>query len=120
MISVRWPTCCYNDFMGSSSKQDDCRSRLVTWKAPGADRVTEGVDSARLYLRDFGELVKDLARTAKDERDEAPRGEDRAYALGRLMALHELVSLMQQQADAFGLSYRDLSLHDIEPERDLL
>lgn len=77
-------------------------------------------NSARLYLRDLGELIKDLALAARDERDEAAAGEDRAYATGRLMALHEVVSLMQQQADAFGLSHRDLRLDDVEPERDLL
>ncbi len=83
------------------------------------DRVT-GVDTAALYLRDLGGLVKELARAAKGELEGATAGEDRAYAQGRLMALHEVVSLMQQQADAFGLSYRDLSLDDVDPERDLL
>lgn len=82
--------------------------------------VSDGADTAALYLRDLGDLVKELARAAKAESDKAPAGEDRAYAQGRLMALHEVVSLMQQQADAFGLSYRDLSLDDLDPERDLL
>ena len=78
------------------------------------------VDRAALYLRDLGDLVKDLARTAKVERDQSAAGEERAYSQGRLMALHEVVSLMQQQADAFGLSYRDLRLDDVDAERDLL
>lgn len=78
------------------------------------------VDTAALYLRDLGDLVKELARAAKAERDESLAGEDRAYAQGRLMALHEVVSLMQQQADAFGLSYEDLRLGDVDAERDLL
>lgn len=77
------------------------------------------VDTAALYLRDLGGLVKELARAAKAELDDAA-GEDRAYAQGRLMALHEVVSLMQQQADAFGLRYGDLSLDDVDPDRDLL
>lgn len=83
------------------------------------DRVSE-VDTAALYLRDLGDLVKELAQAAKAERDASPAGEDRAYAQGRLMALHEVVSLMQQQADAFGLSHRDLRLDNVDPERDLL
>jgi hypothetical protein len=83
------------------------------------DRVNRA-DTASLYLCDLGELVKDLARAAKADRDESAAGEDRAYAQGRLMALHEVVSLMQQQADAFGLSYRDLRLDDVDAERDLL
>lgn len=64
----------------------------------GSSRMTGNVDTARLYLRDLGELVKELARATKGESEETTAGEDRAYALGRLMALHEVVSLMQQQA----------------------
>lgn len=85
-----------------------------------SDLGTDGVDGARLYLRDLGELVKDLARTAKADRDASCSDEDRAYALGRLMTLYEIVSLMQQQAHLFGLRREDLSLEDVEPERDLL
>ena len=32
----------------------------------------------------------------------------------------EVVSLMQQQADAFGLPHSDLGLEGIDPENDLL
>ena len=79
-----------------------------------------GVDNPRLYLRDLGDLVKELARSAKRESDEAGSGEDRAFARGRLMALYEVVSLMQQQAHAFEITYADICLDDVNPERDLL
>lgn len=36
------------------------------------------------------------------------------------MAWHEIVSLMQQQAGAFGLTNEDVGLAGIDPERDLL
>ena len=41
-------------------------------------------------------------------------------AIAALMAFHEVVSLMQQQAASFGLDLADVALDDIDPERDLL
>jgi hypothetical protein len=74
--------------------------------------------TARLYVRDLGVLVAEMARRAKTDRDEA--GPEDGYASGRLIALHEVVSLMQQQAEAFGLAVGDVGLAGIDPERDLL
>lgn len=36
------------------------------------------------------------------------------------MAYYEVVSLMQQQAVAFGIEAQSLGLDDISPERDLI
>lgn len=71
------------------------------------------------YLRDLGELIKERAREAKREKDTAEGTDRYDYELGRLMALHEVVSLMQQQAEAFGLDVSALALDDISPEKDL-
>lgn len=70
------------------------------------------------YLQDLITLVKEKALDAKAQRDVAA-GEDRVYAMGRLMAFHELISLMRQQANAFGIGLDQLRLEDIQPERDL-
>jgi len=75
--------------------------------------------SARLYLRDLGQLIKEMARDAKLDRDGSVGGSDQDLHLGRLMALHEVVSLMQEQAAAFGIDLRDLSLADIDPAEEL-
>lgn len=75
-------------------------------------------DTAWNYLRDLGHLLKAQALDAKAERD-AASVEDREYAIGRLMAYLEVVSLMQQQAVAFGVNLEALALDDISPERDL-
>lgn len=75
--------------------------------------------SVEPYLRDLGALLKEKALEARRERDGAS-AEDRPYALGRLTAFHEVVSLMQQQAEAFGLDLEDVGLADVVPERDLL
>jgi hypothetical protein len=75
--------------------------------------------SIDLYVRDLGVLIKEKALEAKKESRSSPEGE-RAFALGRLMAFHEVISLMQQQARAFGITLEELGLDDIQPEKDLL
>jgi predicted RNA-binding protein with PUA domain len=71
------------------------------------------------YVLNLGVLLKEIALRAKQEVVVATE-DDRVFALGRLMAMHEVVSLMQQQASVFGLELRELGLEGIDPERDLL
>lgn len=85
----------------------------------GVGRVEAMSGPSENYLRDLGQLLKERAREARSEKDEAMGIDSYDYALGRLMALHEVVSLMQQQAEAFGLDLAALALDDISPERDL-
>lgn len=77
------------------------------------------MNAEQLYLQDLGVLLKEMALKAREERKNASASE-RDYALGRLMAMHEVVSLMQQQARSFGIALEDIRLEDIEPERDLV
>lgn len=80
--------------------------------------MTDGNEkSAQYYLLDLGTLLKAQAVTAKRESKADPTD---SFALGRLMAYHEVISLMQQQAQAFGLPLESLNLNDIDPDRDLL
>ena len=72
-----------------------------------------------LFLRDLGMLLREKALAARQDAAQS-RGEDRDYKLGFLMAYHEVVSLVKQQADAFGIDVRALCLDDIDPDRDLL
>jgi len=72
------------------------------------------------YLRDLGFLLREIAVKAKRDRDEALDDPDLAFLEGRLSALHEVVSLMQEQAVAFGIESEALALGDIDPDRDLL
>ncbi len=71
------------------------------------------------YIRDLSTILKERARQAKAVSQNAPE-DQRAFALGRLMAFHEVISLMQQQAHAFGLSLEEIGLHDIQPEAELV
>jgi hypothetical protein len=81
--------------------------------------VTLESNTAQHYLRDLGYLVRERALDAKREAEASePSGVD--FAKGRLMAYHEVVSLMQSQASAFGIDLAELALNDIDPDKDLL
>ena len=72
------------------------------------------------YLLDLGLLIKEKAFEAKKSRDASMGTADYDYELGHLMAFYEIVSLMQQQADAFGIPLSKVSLENIDPDKDLL
>ena len=77
-------------------------------------------DQCTGYLRDLGTMIKERAIEARKAKEsDGPSSHD-GFNLGRLMAFHEVVSLMQQQASAFGVSFEEIGLGDIDPERDLL
>ena len=77
-------------------------------------------ESVSNYLHDLGELIKEKAREAKIKEEASDGNTDNGFELGRLMAYHEVVSLMQQQAEIFDIPLEEIGLADINPERDLL
>jgi hypothetical protein len=56
------------------------------------------------YLNDLGCLIRDLAIQAKADANAAVESADREFKNGYLMGLHTIVSLMQQQAEAFQIT----------------
>ena len=72
------------------------------------------------YLLDLGAAVKQRAYEAREEKRAATETGDTAYQIGRLMAFNEVVTIMQLQADAFGIPRTALSLEDVEPDKDLI
>jgi len=72
------------------------------------------------YTSDLGCLISEKAREAKIARDNAKEKSELDYQLGYLMAYHEVVSLMQQQADAFEIERRAIGIEDIDPEKELV
>ena len=72
-------------------------------------------DTHANYLRDLGSALR---ADAVDARRESERGGD--FERGQAFAFYRVISLMQQQADAFGLSRREVALEGLDPERDLL
>jgi hypothetical protein len=73
----------------------------------------------RNYLFDVGLLIKEKALEIKRKSSD-DEGETRVFYRGQLFAYAEVISLMQQEADAFGIGLGELRLDDIEPEGDLI
>lgn len=71
------------------------------------------------YLRDLSYLLIEAALESRDS-TKIKTGEDRIYELGRSMAYYEVISLMQQQCDAFGINLKAISMDRIDPDKDLL
>ena len=72
------------------------------------------------YFVDLAQYVKDLADAAKRARDAAADPSVRQFADGRLLGLHEVVSLMKEQAIAFNIPVAGTALAEVDPERDLV
>jgi hypothetical protein len=71
------------------------------------------------YVCDLGKLLREAALEVKHSRDSADK-DARDYETGRLMAYNEVISLMQQQAVAFGLSLEEVNLDGIDPDSELV
>ncbi len=72
------------------------------------------------YLFDLGGLVKEYARAAVQARQQQQDQATREFYDGYVLSFHRIISLMQQQAQAFGIDLKDLQLDGIEPDRDLV
>lgn len=68
------------------------------------------------YLRDLGLMLREYAVEAKQRQASAPG----PFADGYLSGFHRVVSLMQQQADAFGLPQDAIGLAGIDPDTELV
>jgi hypothetical protein len=71
------------------------------------------------YLFDLGRLVREYAFAAVEERQKQEDSTSLVFYEGYILGFHRIVSLMQQQALAFGIELKDLQLEGIEPDRDL-
>lgn len=78
------------------------------------------IDSFRNYILQISSLLKENARRAKLDADRSDEADSVAFDSGFLMAYHEVISIMKNQAPFFDLKPKDIGLEDINPERDLL
>lgn len=76
-------------------------------------------DSLSNFAFDLGGLLKEKAMAAKQS-SMCAEEPDRQFELGRLMAYYEVLSLITQQAQAFGLSPDTLGLGSFDPDSELL
>lgn len=65
------------------------------------------------------DVTRELIDKAKAARADVAKSEC-GYDKGRHYALYEVVSLLAQQADAFGVDRASIGLAGVDPERDLL
>jgi hypothetical protein len=79
------------------------------------------------YLRDLGYLLRERAEEAAREsrsirarRAPHERTVEDEFTEGRSQAYNEVISLMQNQAEAFGIPLADLALEDLDVYRDLI
>jgi hypothetical protein len=70
----------------------------------------------KLYLRDLGCLIKELAVESKQAATESQSD----FATGYMAGFHRVVSLMQQQAEAFEIPLGDIALDGFDPDSELV
>lgn len=78
-----------------------------------------GKESLRNYIQEISCLLKDYAKQAKVDADNPEKGNS-DYNTGYLMAYHEVIATMKNQAPFFELTQEEIGLADIEPEKDLV
>ena len=76
-------------------------------------------DAYKDYILATNELLLEFAREAKQKADSSRGKMGGDFDSGYLMGFHRVVSLMQQQAEAFGLETSDIGLGAIDANRDL-
>jgi hypothetical protein len=92
----------------------------VSWRKRPLSSPTKVGRSYAYYLRDLGYLLREKGEQTRDEVRAAGTEAEKAFENGRQMAYVEVLSLMQQQADAFGIPRSELCLDGLDPEADLL
>lgn len=70
----------------------------------------------RNYLSDLGITLKEMALEAKQK----ARVSGTDFDIGYMAGFHRVLSLMQQQAEAFAIPLEEISLADIDPDEDLV
>ena len=80
--------------------------------------ITEPADMTvyKDYLQDLGILIKEMAFEAKSDANDD--GTD--FSIGYMAGFHRIVSLMQQQAEAFGIPLDNIGLNGIDADADLV
>jgi hypothetical protein len=72
------------------------------------------------YLLDLAQLAKEYAMETVAERENHRGQPAQEFYDGYLLGFHRIISLMQQQALAFGIDLEALQLDGIKPDRDLV
>jgi hypothetical protein len=76
-------------------------------------------DKFRRYTINTINLLKELVRKAKAERDSSKEGYN-DFMKGLIMGYYSIFTLLKQEAFAFCIDQKELGLKDLKPEVDLL
>ena len=76
----------------------------------------EREDIYKRFNKDLGLLIKEMAFESRDKAKDTQTD----FAIGYMAGFHRIVSLMQQQAEAFGIPVEDIGLDGIDANRDLV
>lgn len=68
------------------------------------------------FMSDTFQFIREDALEAKKDRD----NKKREFYEGQLLAYRGVVSLLINQAKAFGIDLKDIKLNDIDPDKDLM
>jgi len=68
------------------------------------------------YLYDLGFLLKEYALEAKRDFDQ----ESDEFNAGYVSCFHRVISLMQQQAEAFDIPVEEIGLNGVDADEDLI
>lgn len=68
------------------------------------------------YLRDLGVLIRELALEAKKQATE----KESDFSIGYMSGFHRIVSLMQQQAEAFNISSEEIGLNGLDADEEFV
>jgi hypothetical protein len=70
----------------------------------------------RKYLKDLGILIKEMALEAKQQKIKKQTD----FSIGYMAGFHRIVSLMQQQAEAFNIPIYEIGLSGIDADENLV
>lgn len=86
-----------------------------------SEHNTDRQQKYKLFLKDLGPIVIERALEAVNRRKPFPRGsKEYEFHCGRILGFNEVISILQQQANAFGIDLREMGLDDINPDNDLI
>lgn len=70
----------------------------------------------KYFLQDFCKIMQSKVLEVKNE---CLKNND-DYNKGRLIVYYDLITTLQQQADAFGIDRNEINISDINPDKELL
>lgn len=71
------------------------------------------------YVVTLGEVLVQLAKEAKAEKESTVGTDSESFATGYLAAFHRIITLMQQHAETYDLPPQEISINELD-ESDLV